>query len=86
MPDQKSTSKPVEAASAAPGEKRAASPPSRPLARASESGNPDVHQALGNLYTAEQNLAAAKREGVADPEAEQSAKDARAQLRDLGFE
>lgn len=44
--------KPVEAATAAPGEKRSAS---RPLAKASESGDPAVHQLLGAIYTAEQN-------------------------------
>ena len=44
--------KPVEAATAAPGEKRSAS---RLLARASESGDPAVHQLLGAIYTAEQN-------------------------------
>ena len=75
--------RPVEAASAAPGERRAASPN---LGRASESGHPDVHKALGDVYTAEQNLAAAKREGVEDPDAEASLKDARKRLRDLGVE
>jgi len=80
MPEQK---KPVESASAAPGEKRAVSPR---LARASESGRGDVHVALGNLETARRNLEAAKREGVTDAEAEESAARARAELKDLGFE
>lgn len=83
MPEQKSTGKPVEAATAAPGERRAAA---RPLAKASESGNPEVHQALGNLETARLNLAAAAAEGVEDPDAERSAQAARQQLRELGFE
>lgn len=43
---------PVEAATAAPGEKRSVS---RPLAKAAESGDPAVHQLLGAIYTAEQN-------------------------------
>lgn len=76
--------KPVEAATAAPGEQRQASRP--PLARASESGDPAVHQALADLYTAQQNLDAARREGTGDPGAEQSAAAARARLADLGFE
>lgn len=73
----------MEAASAAPGEQRAAS---RPAGRAAESGHPDVHKALGDQYTAEQNLAAAKREGVEDKDAQQSYDDARARLRELGYE
>ena len=48
-----SKSKPVEAATSAPGEKREAARPA--LARASESGDPAVHQLLGAIYTAEQN-------------------------------
>lgn len=83
MAEQKSTSRPVEAATAGPGEKRAASPP---LRRASESGDGEVHKLLGDLDTARQNLAAAKREGTEDPDAEQSAKDARARLAELGYE
>ena len=83
MAEQKSPSpRPVEAASAAPGERRAAS---RPLAKASESGDPVVHQHLGNLETARRNLDAARQEGVSDPEAEESAKQARAALKDLGY-
>jgi hypothetical protein len=74
--------KPVEAATAAPGEKRSAS---RPLAKASGSGDPVVHTLIGNLETARLNLAAAQREGVRDPEAEQSAAAARAQLEELGY-
>ena len=75
--------KPVEAASAAPGEKRSVSPP---LRRASESGDPEVHKLLGDLDTARQNLDAARREGVEDPDAEQSASAVRAHLRELGYE
>jgi len=41
--------KPVEAATAAPGEKRAVS---RPLAKASESGDPAVQKLLGDRQTA----------------------------------
>ena len=48
-----SKSRPVEAATAAPGEKRSAARPA--LAKASESGDPAVHQLLGAIYTAEQN-------------------------------
>lgn len=76
--------RPVEAASAAPGEKRSVSRP--PLARASESGDGEVHKLLGDLDTARQNLAAAHREGVSDPDAEQSAAAARARLAELGYE
>lgn len=83
MTTPKQPSRPVEAASAAPGEKRSVSPK---LGRASESGDAAVHQALGNLYTAQQNLAAAKREGVEDAEAEESERQARAQLKELGYE
>ena len=68
MPDSK---KPVEAATAAPGEKRSAS---RPLAKASESGDPAVHQLMAAIYTAEQN-------GDED-----AAKAARDELAKLGFE
>jgi len=45
--------KPVEAATSAPGEKREAARPA--LSRASESGDPAVHQLLAAIYTAEQN-------------------------------
>jgi hypothetical protein len=44
--------RPVEAATAAPGEKRSVS---RPLARASESGDPAVQKLIADMYTAEQN-------------------------------
>jgi hypothetical protein len=81
MADQK---KPVEAASAAPGEQRAVSRPKR--AKASESGDPAVHKAIADMETARLNLDAAKREGKADPESEQHAADARAALEELGFE
>jgi hypothetical protein len=77
--------KPVEAASAAPGEQRAVSRP--PLARASESGNPEVHKVLGDLQTAQQNLAFIREShAAADPAAEAAERDARSRLADLGFE
>lgn len=75
----------VEAATAAPGEKRSASRPI-PLAKASESGDPAVHKALGDLQTARQNLAAvrdAKREDEAEYEADERA--ALGRLAELGF-
>lgn len=75
--------RPVESATAAPGERRAASPR---LARASESGNGEVQQLLGILDTARLNLAAAKQEGVTDQDAEQSRDAAVARLRELGYE
>lgn len=83
--------RPVEAASAAPGEKRSAARPEKPapapLARASESGNPDVHKALGDLQTAQMNLGVvAEGHDAADPDAVAAERDARARLRDLGFE
>jgi hypothetical protein len=81
MPDGK---KPVEAASAAPGETRAVSRP-RPLP-ASTSGDPEVHKLIGDVETARQNLNAARREGVRDPEAEESDRVSRARLAELGFE
>ena len=69
----------VEAASAAPGEKRSAGRPRREpapspaLLRASESGDPAVHQLLGAIYSAQQN---------GDPDAEAAAV---AELGRLGF-
>ena len=67
MADSKS-SRPVEAATSGPGEKRAAVRPA--LARASESGDPAVHSLLADIYTAEQNgdddLAAAGRAALAE--------------------
>ena len=66
MTDRK---KPVEAATAAPGEKRAASRPA--LASAAASGDPAVHQLIADLYTAEQN---------GDEDAAQAARDALAKL------
>lgn len=63
--------KSVEAASAAPGERRSAS---RPLQKASESGLPDVQKLLGDRHTAQQN-------GDRDAEAQ-----ADAALAELGFE
>jgi hypothetical protein len=76
--------KPVEAATAAPGETRAVSRPS--LAKASEAGDPVVHKLIGDLETARRNLDAAQREGIADPEAEASAEQVRAALAELGYE
>ena len=64
--------KPVEAATAAPGEKRAAPRPA--LLKASESGNADVHRILADLQAAQLN---------SDRAAEQAA---RRQLNELGFE
>ena len=85
MAEQKSPSpRPVEAATAGPGEKRAAVRPS--LAKASESGNPDVQQALGNLETARLNLEAVRAAGAGDPEAEDAVARAQAALAELGFE
>lgn len=80
MPEQKST-KPVESATAAPGERRAVVRP-----RAAESGDPAVHKALADLQTARQNLAAvrAARE-TQDPDAEADEKDALQRLADLGY-
>lgn len=63
--------KPVEAASAAPGERRSVSPP---LQKASGATDGDVHWLLGERYTAYQN-------GDKDREAW-----ATAQLAELGYE
>lgn len=82
-------SKPVEAATAGPGEKRSASrpPAAAPLARASESGDPEVHKALGDLHTAQQNLQYVRdAQAASDPAAEAAERDARARLAELGFE
>jgi hypothetical protein len=65
--------RPVEAASAAPGEKRSVSRPPQ-LEKASESGDPAVHTLLADRWTAQQN-------GDADGEAQ-----ADAGLAELGFE
>lgn len=79
--------KPVEAASAAPGEKRAASPPAAaPLGRASESGDPEVQKALGDLNAAQQNLATASAGQAAVPAAQAAVRDAQARLAELGYE
>jgi hypothetical protein len=80
------SSKPVESASAAPGEKRSAA---RPKVKAAESGDPVAQKAIADLQTARLNLEAAKGgEGrdAAVAEAEQAVKDAEARLADLGFE
>jgi hypothetical protein len=82
MAEQK---KPVEAASAAPGEKRSAARPG--LLPASESGDPEVHKALGDLHTAQQNLAVVRDAHAAeDLAAEAAEKDARRRLAELGYE
>jgi hypothetical protein len=81
MPEK---AKPVESASAAPDERRSVSRP--PLRRAAESGDAEVHKLLGDVDTARQNLDAARREGVRDPDAEESDKVSRARLAELGFE
>ena len=84
--------KPVESASAVPGEKRDASRPQAhgKLARASESGDPAVHKAMADLYTAQQNAAAAQSAGdqSAALKAGQDEEVAKAQaaLADLGYE
>jgi hypothetical protein len=76
--------KPVEAASAAPGEKRSVTRP--PLARASESGDPEVHKVLGDLHTARQNLAVVSDAHAAeDADAEAAEADALRRLEELGF-
>lgn len=85
MAEQKNPAKPVEAATAGPGEQRATVRPPH-LAKASESGDGAVHKLLGDLETARLNLAAAEHEGVRDPDAEQSAARSRAELRRMGFE
>ena len=80
--------RPVESASAAPGEKRSAS--RAPLMKASESGDPAVHQALAELNAAQMNAQTHKDAAEASAEAAkghdeavQKAKDA---LADLGYE
>jgi hypothetical protein len=64
--------RPVEAATAGPGEQRAAVRPS--LAKASESGDPSIQKLLADRWTAQQD-------GDADGAARVSA-----QLAELGFE
>lgn len=66
------TRKPVEAATAAPGEKRSASRP--PLAKASESSDPAVHKLLADIQTAQMNGN------------DEQADAARTALAELGFE
>lgn len=80
--------KPVEAATADPGESRAVSPPAAtaPLAKASESGDGEVQKLLGDRETARRNLEAARLQGVADPDAEASAAAVTARLAELGYE
>jgi hypothetical protein len=70
MPDQK-PARPVEAATAAPGEKRSVS---RPLASAAASGDPAVQKLLADRNTAAMN-------GDSDGQAQ-----ATAALAELGFE
>lgn len=80
--------RPVESASAAPGEKRSAS--RAPLLKASESGDPAVHKALADLQAAQMNQqshqdAAEQAADLAEgnDEAVEAAKKA---LADLGYE
>lgn len=70
-PPETPPERPVEAATAAPGEKRPVVPP---LAKASESGDPAVQYLLARRWTAQQN-------GDVDGE-----KAADADLAKLGFE
>jgi hypothetical protein len=88
MTDQKNPQgKPVEAASAAPGEQRSTS---RPLARASESGDPAVHKALADLQAAQMNQATHADLAESSAEAakghEETVKKAKDALADLGYE
>jgi hypothetical protein len=88
MSDEKSPlpqRKPVESASAAPGEKRSAS-----RAKASESGDPAVHKALADRYTAQQNEAyhrnAAEQAAAAQKGNAEEVAAADKALEELGFE
>ena len=77
--------RPVEAASAAPGEKRSTARPGG-LAKASEAGDPAVHKALADLQTARMNLAAAEAaRGTEDADAKQDEKNALDRLHELGY-
>jgi hypothetical protein len=75
--------KPVESASAAPGEKRAAA---APRLRAAESGDPEVHKALADLQSARMNLAGVReaQDAKAD-EYEADEKAALDRLAELGY-
>ena len=90
QPKRESRQRPVESASATPGERRSASPPrnqSRPLREAAASGHPDVHKALGDLDAATRNLAVLPQGPVTrDPEAEAARDDALSRLKELGYE
>ena len=83
----KPADRPVESASAAPGEKRSAA---RPLARASESGDPEVHRLLAERQAAQMNLAAHKaaadESGAALEGHEEKVAAADRALAELGFE
>ncbi|HXJ27465.1 MAG TPA: hypothetical protein VNH17_17255 [Streptosporangiaceae bacterium] len=92
MPEQKkpASSKPVEEATAAPGERRSVSPPPRKLAKASESGDPAIQKLLADRNTAEMNAAtaagdSAQSEAVAKAH-QQHIADRNKDLADLGFE
>lgn len=79
--------RPVESASAAPGEKRSAS---RPLAPASESGDPEVHKALADLQAAQMNAqshkdAADQANDLAEGN-DEAVKKAKDRLAELGYE
>jgi hypothetical protein len=79
--------RPVESASAAPGEKRSAS---RPLGTAAESGDPAVHKALADLQTAQMNAqthrdAVDQAKDAAEGHDEEIRK-AKARLAELGYE
>jgi hypothetical protein len=85
--DVKKSERSVEAASAAPGEKRSAG---RPLAKASEAGDPAVQKLLADKWTAQQwaaqhkdtaDRSAAERKGHEDQVAALDA-----ELAELGFE
>lgn len=91
MADSKSpapASRPVEAASAAPGEKRAAARP--PLAKASESGDPAVQKVLADKQTAQMNAAMhedeVRRAQAARTAHERQAAAAEDALREMGYE
>jgi hypothetical protein len=79
--------KPVEAATAAPGERRHAS---RPLARASESGDPAVHKALAELQAAQMNAQThadlAESSAAAAEGNDEAVKKAKEALAELGYE
>lgn len=82
MPEQPQQKRPVEAASAAPGEQRSAARP-----KASESGDPAVHKLLGDLETARRNLADVQNAKKEDEDAyKKDEQDAVKALKDLGYD